>query len=115
MRYEHPVELPGRGWHYASTSSRGGYPLGYCAEHEPHATETEARECYGRYQREHVRLDGKTTGWHDCEVCKAPAKNVARIDGDGYSHAVLCDEHLTKDHAATVLGIAGLAGDRWVS
>ena len=103
------------GWHYASLSRRGGFPLGYCAEHEPHPTETEARECYARYQRDHVRLDRKSSNWNDCRVCKAPAKNIADIEGDGYTTAVLCDEHATTEHAIAVLGLAEPAHDSWQS
>lgn len=105
------------GWHYVSLSDRGGYPLGYCAEHEPHATEVEARECYARYQRDNVRLDGKLGDWTGCVVdgCDKPTKNLADIRGDGYHSAALCDEHLTHEHAVKALHLDRPAGDAWVS
>lgn len=105
------------GWHYVSLNRRGGHPLGYCRDHEPHATEVEARECYARYQRDHVRLDSKTENWCGCEVegCDAPTKQRARIEGDGYHSAALCSEHLTVEHAIKALGLDVPAGDSWQS
>jgi hypothetical protein len=106
------------GWHYVSLNRRrGGYPLGYCAGHEPHATEGEARECYAQYQRDHVRLDSTTSNWCGCEVagCDKPTKRHARIEGDGYHMAALCDEHLTVEHAIAALHLDQPAGDSWQS
>lgn len=108
----------GGGWHYVSLHrSRGGYPLGYCAEHEPHPTEEEARECYAQWQRDHVLLDGLWADWTGCQVgeCDAPTKKHARIVGDGFRSASLCDRHLDLDHAIGVLGLDSPAGDSWVS
>jgi hypothetical protein len=105
------------GWHYVSLSRHGGHALGYCAEHEPHVTEQDARECYAKYQRDRVRLDGQWADWTGCEVtgCDAPTKAHARIEGDGFHTASLCAEHLTREHAIDVLGLNGPAGDAWVS
>lgn len=106
----------GGGWHYVSLNRRtGGYPLGYCAEHEPHPTEQEARECYGQWMRDHIVLDGRLSGWSDCRVCKGPTKKYARVDGDGYRMATLCEAHLTQDDAVKQLHIEGAAGDAWES
>jgi hypothetical protein len=105
----------GGGWHYASMSNRGGYPLGYCDDHEPHATADEARECYGQWRRDHIQLDGKSSNWMDCRVCGAATKSSVRVAGDGYSFAPLCDEHLTTEHAIQALGLEGPAGDSWES
>lgn len=109
------------GWHYVSMSRDGGHPLGYCSEHEPHATETEARECYARYQRDNVVLDDGKWSWGDCEHqqdgarCPNPANRAARIRGDGWRVAFLCPEHMTMEHAIEALGLNGPAGDSWVS
>lgn len=106
------------GWHYVSLNRRsGGYPLGYCADHEPHASELEARECYARYQRDNIRLDGKMADWSGCQIpgCDTPTKNLATIRFDGFHSAVLCDEHLTTELAATVLRLDEPAGDAWQS
>ena len=105
----------GAGWSYASLNKRGSYPLGYCAEHEPHPTEDAARQCYGQYQRDHVRLDSNTTNWCDCAECGAPTKQGARIEGDGYSSVRLCLTHLTHELAVKHLHIDGPAGDSWQS
>lgn len=113
------VDLGGglSGWHYASLGSRGGGPLGYCAEHAPHATEQEARECYSHYQRDNIRIDGKTHNWCGCEFegCDKPTKRSADIRGDGFHMAALCEDHLTVENAAVVMGLNDPAGDAWVS
>jgi len=104
------------GWHYVSMSRQGGYPLGYCAEHEPHATEIQARECYSQYQRDNIRrLDDNMADWSGCRVCDAPTKNVVDIRYEGFRSAPLCDEHRTQEHAIKVLGLDQPAGDAWVS
>lgn len=109
----------GGGWHYVSLNHRtGGYPLGYCREHEPHDTEDEARRCYRLWQRAHVRLDVRLSSWADCHVkgCKAPTKQGARIDDGDYHLAPLCPEHLTHEHALVALGLDDpIAGDAWQS
>lgn len=105
----------GGGWHYVSLGSRGGYPIGYCSEHEPHATEAEARDCYGRYQRDNIRLDVQFVGWTDCDVCGAATKTGAGIRGNGYRQAALCSDHLTLEHAREALHLNQPAGDAWVS
>lgn len=106
----------GGGWHYVNLGRSGGYPLGYCAQHEPHATERDARECYAQYQRDHVELRRDAwTNWSDCRECGAPTKHSATIAGDGYAFESLCEEHLTVDLAIKHLGLSGPAGDSWVS
>lgn len=104
------------GWHYVSLNRRtGGHPLGYCVEHEPHATEQEARECYAQYRRDNVLLDVKLGSWSDCAVCGGPTKSAATIRYDGFHLAPLCEEHLTFEHAIDALGLRGPAGDAWQS
>lgn len=121
MRHLTAHQLPEGGWHYASTHRRGGYPLGYCRDHEPHPTEAEARECYSQWQRDHLVLDDGNWSWGNCEHregqtrCKSPANKAARIEGDGYQMALLCPEHMTRGHAIAALGIDGPAGDSWES
>lgn len=105
----------GSGWHFVDLGRTGGYPLGYCREHEPHASEQEARECYARFQRDYVRLDSQLGNWMDCAVCGAPTKQGARIEGDGYSLVTLCPDHLTTEDAIRELGLESVAGDAWVS
>jgi hypothetical protein len=121
MRHLTAARLGDDGWHYVSLSRRGGYPLGYCSEHAPHPTEHEARECYNRWRRDQLRLDGKA-GWTNCQQradgarCANPANQVAEVWGDGgYTCAVLCPEHLTASIACEVLGLNGPAGDAWQS
>ncbi len=106
------------GWHYVSLHPRhGGHPIGYCAEHEPHETELEARECFSQYQRDRVRLDVVLGDWTGCtaEGCDAPTRKAAQIWGDGFALAPLCDDHLRHGAAVKALHIEGPAGDAWVS
>lgn len=108
----------GSGWHYCSLSKRGGYALGYCAEHAPHASEDDARRCYRTWQRDHIRLDQRFTNWGDCAIagCGEPTKLGARIEGDGYSMARLCQKHTTATDARTALMLDGdLADESWES
>lgn len=115
MRH-HTAAKIGDGYHFASLSRRGGYPLGYCAEHDPHATEAEARECFGRWLRDHVREFGKTS-WTNCMLkgCDAPAQRRFEVEGEGYRLAVLCDEHASISNAITVMHLEGAACDSWES
>lgn len=109
----------GEGFHYASLSRRGGYPLGDCATHAPHPTADEARRCYRTWERQHVLLDQEFRNWGDCDVkeCDKPTKIGARlVDGDGFHMARLCPDHFTTENAIIALGLDGdLAGDSWVS
>jgi hypothetical protein len=94
----------------------GSAPVGYCGTHAPHPTEVEARECFSRFQRDHVARSG-TSSWSNCMVkgCKQPANQTWQIEGDGYSLAVLCDEHSDKEHAIAAMHLEGPAGDSWFS
>lgn len=118
MRHHTAASIDG-GFHYASLSSRGGFPLGHCREHGPHPTADEARRCYREWEREHVALDEHYRNWGDCETdgCGKPTKTGARlIDGDGFHSARLCAGHLTHDQAVIALGLdSELAGDAWIS
>lgn len=117
MHWTAKLRADGAGWHYVA----GQIPLGYCADHGPHATEDEARECYARWQRDHVAIR-KTSQWHNCEHgkhpdrCPNPANNVAEVRGQYMSDmSMLCDEHATLEHAIIALGLDQPAGDCWVS
>lgn len=101
------------GWHMVVNSS---HPVGYCAQHAPHPTEAEARECFAQYERDHVREQG-TTSWTNCMLkgCKNPARRRFGIEGDGYNLAVLCDDHATTENAIIVMHLDQPAGDAWFS
>lgn len=115
MRHLTAAKIDG-GYHYASLSKRGGYPLGYCSAHAPHATAEEARECYGSWLRDHVREAGATS-WTSCmqPQCKAPAQRRFEVEGEGYRLAVFCDDHATIANAITRMHLEGPAGDSWES
>lgn len=110
------VSLPaGEGWHYASTNSRGGGPIGFCMEHPPHATETEARECYASYQRGRIKIpaDANLASWTDCQECGAPTKYDATWGP--YSSMSLCPLHLNVETVVRLAGLDEPAGDAWTS
>jgi len=115
MRHSTAVKIDD-GWHYADLGKRGGHPLGYCAEHPPHATEAEARECFGKWQRDHVRQGGKTS-WTGCAMpaCESPANTSFEVEGDGYMFTVLCEEHASIENAIQTMDLDGPAGDAWHS
>lgn len=97
----------------------GQTAVGHCVNHAPHATEAEARECFGQYQRDQVRERG-TSRWTNCMVrepnrCTNPARRQWEIEGDGYTMAVLCDEHSDREHAIVAMQLEGPAGDAWFS
>lgn len=120
MRHETAVEVTIHGvtgWHYASLSRRGGHPLGYCAEHPPHATETEARECYARYQRDHgIRLNAGRAADEQCrcEVCQEWTQDYATA-GKGIAMHFLCPQHMTREHVIQLAGLNKPAGDAWTT
>jgi hypothetical protein len=122
MRHHTALKLAdGSGWHYVSASSRGGYPLGDCANHPPHATEDEARECYNAYRRGTIRLDAGKCSWTNCEAvedgsrCPNPTQAYARYGDDGYGQVALCPPHMTREHVIAAGHLDGPAGDAWVS
>lgn len=99
-----------KGWHYAQAWSKGGGPIGYCAMHEPHDTEEQARTCYSRYLADTLRAF-TSGGWTGCKQvdCDAPTKEGYQT---GTSRLVmLCDEHRNEDSAISLLGLDEPAGD----
>jgi hypothetical protein len=119
VNYDSAKQLAdGSGWHYGTANRRTGvWPLGYCQNHGGHPTELEARECYSQYQRDNIVFDHGTWSWTGCMLpgCDNPTKSAARVQGNGFSHAALCDEHLNLEDAAVALDITGPAHDSWHS
>lgn len=117
MNYDQPRQtIDGTGWHYTTGNRRLGIrPLGYCRTHEPHPTEEEARECYARYLRDHMKMRAECTNWGNCTMpnCRKPARNLAEA-GEWLS-ARLCNSHFTHDNAIIALGLDHPAGDLWHS
>jgi hypothetical protein len=84
------------GWHYTCRNDDRIWPVGYCAEHDPHPTAEEAVQCFHRYL-----LDGQAeeqwADWTGCVVCDTPTKKGLTTRRP-LGHAVpLCDEHRTPE------------------
>ena len=132
MNYDQPRQLAegehaGK-WQYTSANRRSGtHAIGYCSGAYAdganindvdtwvphfHDTEAEARECYGQYLRDHVRLDEPGTwSWGTCDLpdCKNPANNGAH--SGAWHMALLCADHHNLDDAVEALSLDGPAGD----
>jgi hypothetical protein len=110
VNYDQPRERADRsGWHYTQMNDGRVWPIGYCADHAPHATEGEARDCYTRYLLEQrLQLDGMAYAdmQRPCEVCGAWTDKFAEISPWGPSFT-LCDEHRTREQFAALFGQVG--------
>lgn len=84
------------GWHYTCKNDDRVWPVGYCREHEPHATKEEAEDCYRGYLLDNrLRLDGKdANAQHKCRECGEWTSGLAECD---LTIVVLCDEHRTRE------------------
>jgi hypothetical protein len=111
----------GAGWQYVIGKGQGGTPIGRCAEHSPHATEAEARECYAEFVRDSIQLDAYSVSWTSCRArpggqrCPEPTRSAARYGDDGYGTITLCPRHMTTQDVIEGARLAGPAGDAWVS
>lgn len=107
----------GTGWQYVIGKHGGGHPIGYCRDHEPHPTEAEARECYGRYLRDSIRLNAGSCSWGGCTAkdCPNPTQAYASWGDDGYGMTPLCPEHMTVEGVIAAEQLEGPAGDSWIS
>jgi hypothetical protein len=106
MNYDQPRQLAnGTGWHYTSMNDGRIHSVGYCAGHDPHPTENEARRCYRDYElNERLMLDGTLGDWNPCEYpeCETLTNRDARIGG--WAGWRLCDEHRTRACCAEMYG-----------
>jgi hypothetical protein len=98
----------GSGFHYTCRNDDRIVSVGYCREHEPHATAEEARACFARYLLDGWREESYGS-WHGCVweepdgggitvMCDTPTKKGLTTRpplGHGYA---LCDEHRTFEH-----------------
>jgi hypothetical protein len=103
------------GWHYAQVWSNGGGPTGYCTEHPPHATEEEARLCYGQWLRDHL-TPVSYDNWSDCQykrpddlLCGAAAKDGYALPG-GMRSVTLCAGHCSEANALEALKLVDAHG-----
>jgi hypothetical protein len=107
VNYDQPRQLKdGGGWHYTTFNRRiGTFPVGYCRDHAPHATEDEARRCYRDYQiNECLRLDCTVGDWNPCEYPACGTLTNRAVTISGWPQWRLCDEHRTKECCAELYG-----------
>jgi hypothetical protein len=92
-------------WDYTNMNDGRVWPIGYCGGEGGghHATEMEARECYTKYLLDtRTNFDRKMQDQKlRCEVCGEFTDGVAEV---GHASFVLCDQHRTREHSATLLG-----------
>lgn len=109
MNYDQPREKESGGWHYTRFNRRvGTWPIGYCRDHEPHATPDEARECYTKYMlAECVRLDATLGEYNPCRAdgCDILTNRAAAV-GEWNLYR-LCDVHRTREQVAVLFGTVG--------
>lgn len=103
MNYYGPLQLKGGGWHYTCRRDDAVWPVGDCANHAGHPTREEACQCYRAYQLKGTTLGMVFSHWMDCEVCGAPTKTCARVDG--WTTYPLCPTHLTLDCVAGLIDV----------
>lgn len=115
MNYYDARELKDGGWRYSCMNDDRIWTVGSCAEHEPHATQDEAYECYTRYLLDNrLTLDGTISNTqHRCAHadCDEWTDRYAQIDNS--QTWSLCDQHRTKDVVAELLGTVGAAVSSW--
>ena len=95
------------GWHYGV---EGGAAVGFCPEHPPHRTETEARLCFQVWVRSSLR--SVEVGYRKCDVpgCGAYTGCGVGVVSVGID-AALCPEHQSYAAATVALGLDRPAGD----
>lgn len=115
MMHLAPKQLADGRWRYAAANSRGGGPIGYCADHavEGHATADEARECYGRFvvdqamsmltDRPDLIPGSEDTTADRCEAPGCERWQSAALGVGGYRHVTLCPEHRTREQVERIL------------
>ncbi len=91
-------------WHYTCMNDGRIWPIGYCRDHEGHASKQEAYECFKLYCLDHrLRLDGQwADAQHKCVVCGAWTQKFAEVN-----HVIfdLCDEHRTREQVAQLFNV----------
>lgn len=102
----------GSGWHYIKLNKRSGTrPVGYCADHPPHATEAEARECYRQYELDNAREGKLSDQMLKCRVCGEYTEGFMEV---GHTQmVVLCDVHRTREQLDKLIDPPGMICSSW--
>jgi hypothetical protein len=101
------------GWHYTVMRNGVVRPAGACADHPPHATEDEARDCFRAWLLEGARFDGTSSDWTGCKICDAPTKRYAETRPPLGNAFPLCDEHRTPEVLADLTPMPGQIMASW--
>ena len=97
MNYYAARELEGTGkYHYTCRRDGMVWPVGYCKEHEPHATKEEACECYRKYLHD-VQLQFGEIKDQQIMVaeCGEWTTKIGVCERTSVVH--LCDKHLSRE------------------
>lgn len=110
--YEARKMKDGSGWQFTGRNKRPRpdgetWPVGYCADHEPHAERWEAEDCFRAYLLDGVQEESYGD-WTGCEICGDPTKKglTSRPPlGTGYP---LCDDHRTPEYLSSLVKRPGM-------
>lgn len=101
--YEARQTKDATGWHFTCMNDGVIWPVGYCADHDPHHSRAEAEQCFQRYLLDEIS-PVTYSHWQDCERCGAPTKKgLATRRPHGHQYA-LCDEHRTNEEVKELAG-----------
>lgn len=99
MRHEAPFPYGDTGfWHYASVSSRGGYPIGYCTRECTHATPEEAWEHMRQWMLDNLQEYEYSRVQYVCSVdgCEEWTQRAYGVGGD-YADHPMCEAHRNRE------------------
>lgn len=107
MNYDQARELVNHTWHYTRMNDDRIYPIGYCTDHDGHASKQEAENCYKSYILDkHLQLDGKIDGaLFKCQMCDNYSDGCVYIEG--WMRYKLCDTHRTRAVVETLYDCSG--------
>lgn len=96
MNHYRARQLKDGGWHFTCMNDGRAWPVGYCAEHEPHATKEEACGCYRKWLLDN-RLKLNCRDNHQqrkCKECGEWTSSYAMCETD---IVFLCDKHMNRE------------------
>jgi len=108
VNYDQPRQREDGGWYYTTRNDGNVWPIGYCPDHEPHATEQEARVCYRDYElTERLRFTDDQPKAPQLLVCQAfgcERYTSGSASIGGWERWTLCAEHRNRETVAELYG-----------